>query len=366
MVNRIIDHGFSQNDDRANLEYITRIISADEPILHSVFKKPEIKGLGLDDWNDDKKDFLEITVGENGEKRTISKDEFIKFSASERGMIILRNALDENIVAGLIDNSSEKITSFSEKEFLNADGDVEGRFLLLVTEKNNGGVTSEKDETKNKKSGELITFGISPEIARLISDFMHTEYLRDSNKFTINDLSVSKNYAAMLADFTSEEEKIILHKRLGDEVTPVELKNSLSVPERAAFYSRDPLTGVRTEILIRLHREKYDNSDIDTFIYLKPTEKKNIYSTYKVENNKVEQLGKNVFLNEETLSWHYEDTPKEESIEIDFVEGNKQVELYGRYYNAKMNGKDKYVIEVLRNDGVKREIPLYQEPLSKK
>ncbi|MFB9087572.1 hypothetical protein ACFFW8_24360 [Erwinia tracheiphila] len=73
MVNRIIDHGFSQNDDRANLEYITRIISADEPILHSVFKKPEIKGLGLDDWNDDKKDFLEITVGENGEKELYLK-----------------------------------------------------------------------------------------------------------------------------------------------------------------------------------------------------------------------------------------------------------------------------------------------------
>ncbi|RQM40111.1 glycerophosphodiester phosphodiesterase family protein [Erwinia psidii] len=327
LEDRFVSSELLADQDKNNFEYVTRVISADEPLAYSGFKYPDVN-------------FLSIEGKE--------------YQATD-----------------LLDDNSEKIVGFSEKEFLSANGETKGRVLLIknqrpVVKTEMKGILSDRDIGPQRESGELITLGISPITAGFIANIERQKFIKNPDKFGCADPSVSKKYVASLANFSANGEKFLLQETPANKSKPANLKDVLPLPERAAFYSRDPLTGVRTEILIRLHKQKDDNKDVDNFYYLKPTDKENEFYIYQFEGHRLERMEKKVIYNVETQSWRYADSPQQEKIEVDIVEGNKQVNLYGDYYNAKLNGEGNYIVHFYKENGLKEYIPVYREPLSKK
>ncbi|MFC0140582.1 hypothetical protein ACFFJN_11115 [Erwinia mallotivora] len=134
------------------------------------------------------------------------------------------NALIYSMNKGLLDNKSESIVSVSVENLHGPDGEIEGRLVWLRTEKPTKKGTNGSDSGKKETSVELITLGMNPVVARLISDFNHRKYLENSDKFATNDMIKSKKYVALLTDFIHAEENAASAKELVNEFIPVELK----------------------------------------------------------------------------------------------------------------------------------------------
>ncbi|WP_253376618.1 putative adhesin [unidentified bacterial endosymbiont] len=215
-----------------------------------------------------------------------------------------------------------------------------------------------------KISAEIITLGIAPLIGKLIANVKRREYYQNQGDEICAERFRRLFFAELATSLDVDGLKFRFRASIG-KVKPTELLHALPEPKRAAFYTRNPLTGIRKEILLELKHGQGAINDNGRKVYLKPTEKINEFVTYYPDAAKPEWLERRVIVDESNLSWRYADSFDSTGLNVEISEGKRQITLSGENYQLEQNAVGVYEIIVNEGGGVKKFIPVYMEPLSK-
>lgn len=267
-----------------------------------------------------------------------------------------------------------------EEEVLTASGENEGKLLLFHAQRAeepfrmifdnreyvgpspaDRGIARGLDISTN-----ILTFGIKPLIGNMIAHAKRREYYQNQG----DEICAERYRRMMVAEvLTSLDEGGLSYQTssrvASRRVKPLELLHASPAQERAAFYTRNPHTGIRKEILLELKQGKGVINDSGRQIFLKPTKKPNEFVTHYPHAMYPERLERRVIVDENNLSWRYADSFDSSGLNVDISEGKRQIKLHGENYELHQNAGEKYEIVVNKPSGVKEYIPVYMEPLSR-
>lgn len=269
----------------------------------------------------------------------------------------------------------EKHCAF-EEEVLNAEGDNEGKLLIFQAQRAENPFRMIYDNSDGNPSPEargvadglniatnILTLGIKPFISKIIANTKHQQYYQSQG----NDICAERFKRLSLAEiltFFSADALPYKTSGLTKKVKPYELFNTLPTKGRAAFYTKNPLNGIRKEILLELKQGNGVINDNGNAIYLKPAKNPNEFFTYYPNARNPTQLERRVIVDEDNLSWRYADEYNSSNLNVKIIEGKNQIQLYGEYYELQQNGIGEYEIIIKKESGIKEFIPVYMEPLS--
>ena len=262
-----------------------------------------------------------------------------------------------------------------EEEVLNAQGEKEGLFWIqrienifraIYDNNPNGRPTPEERGIADglNISTDILSLGIKPLIVKLIANAKRREYYKNKGD-NICAERFRRLFIAELATSLDVDGLTYTPRGSTGKVKPSELLHALPPRERAAFYTRNPHSGIRKEILLELKQGNGAINDNGRRIYLKPTEKTNEFVTYYPYAVKPEWLERRVIVDENNLTWRYADSFDTSGLNVDIREGKTQIKLYGDYYDLQQNNAGNYEIVVKKTSGIKEYIPVYMEPLSR-
>jgi len=265
-----------------------------------------------------------------------------------------------------------------EEEVLDTAGNNKGKILLFQAQRADNPFRAIYDNNPDGRptpeergiaeglntSFMVITVGIMPFIGNIIASIKRRNYYQEKG-----DNICAERYKHIMAanvltavDAGGHEypQRAIAH--------PAELASlvhTFSAEERAAYYTRDPHTNIRKEILLALKQGQGALNDNGREIYLKPTEKKNEFVTWYPRAVVPERLERKVIIDEKSLTWRYADTFDTTELKVETMEGKHFIKLYGDDYELIKDGKNKYEIIVHKESGETEYLPVYMEPLTK-
>lgn len=266
-----------------------------------------------------------------------------------------------------------------EEEVLNASGENEGKLLLfqaqraeepfrMIYDNRDGVAPSPVDRGVAQGleiSTNILTLGIKPLIGNIIAHAKRREYYKNQG----DEICTERYRRVMVAEvLTSLNDGGLSYqsssRAASSRVKPLELLHTSLAQERAAFYTRNPHSGIRKEILLELKQGKGKINDSGRQIFLKPTKKSNEFVTHYPDAMNPERLERRVIVDENNHSWRYADNFDLSGLNVDISEGKRQIKLHGDYYELQQNGAGKYEIVVQKKSGIKEYIPVYMEPSS--
>lgn len=265
-----------------------------------------------------------------------------------------------------------------EEEVLDAQGENQGKVLIFQAQRAENPLRMIYDNNPDGRpspeergvadglniSADILTLGIKPLIGKLVANAKRREYYQNQG----DEICAERFRRLFIAEMaTSLDVDGLTFARRGSagKVRPSELLHALPEQERAAFFTRNPHTGIRKEILLELKQGNGAINDNGRKVYLKPTERKNEFVTYHPDAVKPEMLEGRVIVDENNLSWRYADSFDTSGLNVEISEGKRQIRLHGEYYELQQNAASKYEIVVNKASGVKEFVPVYMEPLSR-
>jgi hypothetical protein len=264
-----------------------------------------------------------------------------------------------------------------EEEVLDAQGENQGKVLIfqaqraenpfrMIYDNNPDGRPSPEERGVADGlniSADILTLGIKPLIGNLVANAKRREYYQNQG----DEICAERFRRLVIAEVaTSLDVDGLTFSGRGSagKVKPSELLHALPEQERAAFYTRNPHSGIRREILLELRQGNGAINDNGLQVYLKPTEKKNEFITYHPDAVKPESRERRIIVDENNLSWRYADSFDSSGLNVEISEGKRQIRLHGENYELQQNAAGKYEIVVNKASGIKEYIPVYMEPLS--
>ncbi|SUX27687.1 Uncharacterised protein [Cedecea davisae] len=264
-----------------------------------------------------------------------------------------------------------------EEDILNARGENQGKLLLFEAQRAENPFRMIYDDTDGGPSPEargaanglnivagILTLGIMPLFGGLIANAKRREYYQNKG----DEICAERFRRLFIAEVaTSLDVDGLTYTQRGGtgKVKPSELFHALPEQERAAFYTRNPRSDIRKEILLELKQGNGAINDNGRKVYLKPTDKTNEFTTYHPDAVNTELLERRVIVDESNMSWRYADSFDSSALNVEISEGKQQVRLHGENYELHQDAVGKYEIVVNKKSGVKEFIPVYMEPLSR-
>ncbi|MFU9135465.1 hypothetical protein [Erwinia tasmaniensis] len=265
-----------------------------------------------------------------------------------------------------------------EEEVLDAQGENRGKVLIFQAQRAENPFRMIYDNNPHGRpspeergvadglniSADILTLGVKYLIGKLIANAKRREYYQNQG----DEICAERFKRLFIAEMaTSLDVGGLAFTRRGSagKVRPSELRHALPEQERAAFFTRNPHTGIRKEILLELKQGNSAINDNGRKVYLKPTKRKNEFITYHPDAVKPELLERRVIVDENNLSWRYADSFDTSGLNVEISEGKRQIRLHGENYELHQNGEGKYEIVVNKASGIKEYVPVYMEPLSR-
>ncbi|WP_429500370.1 hypothetical protein ACQUFY_25195 (plasmid) [Robbsia andropogonis] len=259
-----------------------------------------------------------------------------------------------------------------EEEVLNANGENEGKILLYDAQRTenlfrrlyDGHDSRPPPETRGLAGGlntatDLLSFGVKPLITSLIANAKRSEYYQSRGDMICADRYKHLSLAT-LATSLDIDGLALTRKALPRKAKPAELQHALPTDKNAAYFTRNPVTGIRREILLRVRVDDSGNE-----IFLKPSGRPNEYLTHHPHAQRPELLERRVVVDEKTMRWRYADDFDTRELNVDMQEGKYQISLHGEHYDLQRNAANKYEIVVRQVSGEVSLLPVYMEPLSR-
>ncbi|WP_024905594.1 hypothetical protein [Robbsia andropogonis] len=284
---------------------------------------------------------------------------------------LAQSKIDEDIVRHIAAHCA------IEEEVLNANGEKEGKVLLYEAQRtenyfrrlydgHDGGPSPEIRGAANglNIATDLLSFGIKPLITSIIANAKRSEYYQSRG-----DVICAERYKhlsiASLSTSLDIDGLTLARKAMPRKAKPAELRHTLPADRNAAYFTRDPATGIRREILLRVAPGRDAIGDgSGNEVFLKPSGRKNEYLTYHPHAQRPGLLERRVVVDEKTMRWRYSDDFDTRELNVDIREGKRQISLHGEHYDLLRNADNQYEIVVRRASGEVSLLPVYMEPLS--
>lgn len=264
-----------------------------------------------------------------------------------------------------------------EEEVLNAQGENQGKVLLFQAQRADHPFRFIYDNTDGGPSPEargvadglwwvaaIITFGLTPAIGGMVASSKRHEYYKNKG-----DGICAERYSRLLVAqvVTAADIDGLPYTSRGASGKPrfTEFRNVLPTRKDAAFYTRDPHSGIRRELLLKLKQGEGSIDDGGREVYIRPTERAGEFVTYHPDAVNPKLLERRVIVDENDLTWRYADSLDSTGLNVRIEAGKRQIELYGEYYELNQNGAGKYEIVLPKKSGITEYVPVYMEPLSR-
>ncbi|OFC48184.1 hypothetical protein BA188_19675 [Aeromonas hydrophila] len=265
-----------------------------------------------------------------------------------------------------------------EEEVLDAQGENQGKVLIFQAQRAENPFRMIYDNNPNGRpspnergvanglniSADILTLGMKPLIGQLIANAKRHTYYKNQG----DEICAERSRRLVIAEVATSldvDGLTFAHRGRAGKMRPSELFHALPEQDRAAFFTRNPHTGIRKEILLKLKQGHGAINDNGGNVYLKPTERKNEFVTYHPDSVNPELLKRRVVVDEKNLSWRYADSFDSSGLNVEISEGKRQIRLHGENYELQQNGVGKYEIVVNKASGIKESVPVYMEPLSR-
>lgn len=267
--------------------------------------------------------------------------------------------------------------AYNEEEVLNPTGEHAGKLLLFQAQRAENPFRMIYDGTDGRPTPEergiadglndaaqVLTLGLLPFIGGLIANAKRSEYYRRTGD-EICSVRFRKIFVAELVTAVDAESIPFTMSGASKKLKPGELSKAISLKERAAFFTRNPKTGIRQEILFKLEDGTKAVSDGRRNIFIKPTKKPDEFVTYHPDAVDPKKLERRVIVDEKSGTWRYADQFDASKLNVVSTTGKEQIEMFGEYFELQQNKAKKYEIVVHQESGITEYIPVYMEPLSK-
>lgn len=266
-----------------------------------------------------------------------------------------------------------------EEEVLDTDGKNRGKMLIFQAQRADKPFRWIYDNNPNGRPtpGErgaadalnitfmVLTAGLLPLIGSMVASAKRHKYYQQQG----DEICARRYNHIMLASILTAVDAGSLEYQANAEMRPgtlTSLARAQRPEDRAAYYTRDPHTNIRTELLMQLKNGKRTLDDDGRVVYLKPTEKDNEFVTWYPHAVDPKKLERKVIIDQQTMTWRYADIFDTTKIDVEMMEGKSHIKLYGDYYELLKNSQDKYEIILQTKDGVTEYLPVYMEPLTRK
>lgn len=267
--------------------------------------------------------------------------------------------------------------AYGEEEILNPAGQKAGKLLLFQAQRAENPFRMLYDGTDGRPSPEergiadglniaaqILTLGILPSIGSLIASAKRSEYYQSIGD-EICSLRYKKIFVAELSTLADADSLPFTMSGASKKLKRGELAKALPMEQRAAYFTMNPQTRIRKEILFELQDGTRAINDGRRSIFVKPTEKPDEFKTYYPHAVDSSKLERRVIVDETKGTWRYADKFDSSKLNVVSTSGKAQIELFGDYYELHQNKLKKYEIVVHKESGIKEYIPVYMEPLSK-
>ncbi len=263
-----------------------------------------------------------------------------------------------------------------EIELLDNEENNEGEILLLRAQRAENPFRMIYDSNKNSKNPsplqlgaaiglntaiDIITLGIKPFISALIANNIRKQYYQDKADEICAVRQDHISFATVATFFDISGLSYPARMKTISRI-PKELLQSLPLPERAAYNTRNRHSGIQRELLIEVDIPDASIGE-SSKILLKPNGAGE-FVTWHPHAVNPEFLQRRVIIDEKTLSWRFADTFDAAALNVEIIAGKKFIVLYNQKYELHMNRHKQYEIVVNNKSGVRKYIPVYREPLS--
>lgn len=263
----------------------------------------------------------------------------------------------------------DKTCKFYEQIF-NEKGEVVGHVISLQERKDSASIKVIKDilndalsENNNGKEKDILSrknilvMGMPSHIATLIIEEKRQSYGESHEK---NFCKSDKNFPLSGVARATDLDLVSLQPSV-NLPEPKELSEAQPADNLADYYTYNPHTGVRTDILLKI-KQGATGKEPKTPIYLKAIENENEYITYTDSVTAAQRQGRIVTYDPKNDKWFYKYGGEE--VTVLARQGDKKINLYGSYYQVHEAGKDKRVIGYVTKEGIKEYLPVFRNPLS--
>lgn len=266
-------------------------------------------------------------------------------------------------------------------DILDGKGNKQGKLLLLNADRHENPFRRIFDSKKGRPSPEergvadglniisnIITLGIMSSIGSLIADAERQKYYKQKGDKICEERYRRLTKAEFLTSLGADGLSFRTRGRAGKgnpfrKVKPKEFGGAVSKPEEAAFYIRNPETGIRTGILLELEGGKKELYYGGKTIYIKPTGKPDEYLTY-LPYGVNQNFGARKVIRMKDGSFRFADDFDTTGLNVVSREGKHQIYLHGEYRELNKNRYGKHFVVVREESGAILEFPVYMEAIS--
>lgn len=265
-----------------------------------------------------------------------------------------------------------------EEEVLDTQGENQGKLLIFQAQRAENPFRRIYDNNPDGRpsaeqrgvadglnlTADILTLGMKPLIRKLVANAKRREYYQNQGDEICAE-RFRRLFIAEVATSLDVDGLTFTGRGSAGKVKPSELLHALPEQGRAAFFTRNPHTNIRKEIVLELKQGNGAINDNGRKVYLRPTERKNEFVTSYPDAVKPEMLERRVIVEENNLSWRYADSFDSSGLNVEISEGKRQIKLHGEDYELHQNSAGKYEIVINKASGIKEYVPVYMEPLSR-
>lgn len=264
-----------------------------------------------------------------------------------------------------------------ENEVFDAEGRREGSLLLVEAQRaenpfrrlydgKDGGPTPEMRGLANGLNvvADMLTLGIKPLIGKLIANAKRQTFYRSRG----DEICAERYQRLSVAELASSLDVSGLAspaRMRSASVKPSPLQRIRTPSDDAAYYLRDPLTGVRRELLLEVRPTGHPVRQAGPALFLKPTGRRGEFVVRAQGASDSPHSGRIVTVDEATMTWRYAGAaPDAPPLQVAVYEGRQQVPVYGDHYPIRRGDDGSFEIVLDRASGAQARLPIYREPLS--
>lgn len=262
-----------------------------------------------------------------------------------------------------------------EMEIYNTEGLSEGKMLIFTAQRIDNpfrmlydDIPEEHPARWKEVAGNLVNFlvnvltlGLKPLITNPIANGYRKKYYEGKG----DKICAKRQDHISFAQFaTALDVGGIRYKTTnrGPRLIPHELQNVPIRHESPTYIAHDKTKNTRINLTVLVSKKKATKSQDELAIKAKEN---NEFETYYPDPTVRTGQKKRVIFDEKENIWRYDDGRDSESLSVRLSEGSTFISLFGKHFPVKDIGDEQYMITTLSKEGVKKELPVYREPLSK-
>lgn len=263
-----------------------------------------------------------------------------------------------------------------EAQIYNSEGLSEGKMLIFIAQRIENPFRMLYDDIDGYEPPKAVeyasqginflvnvmTLGLKPLISNLLANELRRRYFAGIDDPICASRQNHISYAQIVTSLDVSGLKFKSARRTTISM-PTELQNIRGLmQEHTTYFSHDKHRNIRTNLSLLVKNKNPKKSQSELALKAKEG---NEFETYYPDPSDPSGQKKRVIFDEKNNIWHFDDMTDKASLNIRIKHGETFIALHGKHFPIREESDGKHYIITQNLRGVKKNLPVYTEPLSK-